>query len=286
MKDLLEKLRFELLDRQAFELAERVNWLKLPDLGIEDFFPVVQVGNGPPLLLLHGFDSSFLEFRRLAPLLANRFSLIIPDLFGFGFSPRPIGVEYDRESIINHLNVLFKYFQIEGNFGIIGASMGGAVALELARRFPEKVTSLLLLAPAGLTGRPIKISPLVESLGVWFLSSPIVRRWLCRQAFAYPDKSVGPPEEQIASLHLQCPRWGEALGSFSRSGGFAGSGTPLPSQPIHVILGKNDRILRTSHKEALHAILNRPVEIFEACGHLPHLDQPELVAERCIDHFL
>ena len=47
------------------------------------------VGEGEPLLLLHGFDSSFLEYRRLAPLLSERFQLFI-DLFGFGFSPRPL----------------------------------------------------------------------------------------------------------------------------------------------------------------------------------------------------
>ena len=51
------------------------------------------LGQGAPLLLLHGFDSSFLEYRRLAPLLADRFQLFIPDLFGFGFSPRPLGLD-------------------------------------------------------------------------------------------------------------------------------------------------------------------------------------------------
>ena len=66
----------------------------LPGLQVEDPFPVVVVGTGPPLLLLHGFDSSFLEFRRLAPRLVDRFQLFIPDLFGFGFSPRPFVVPY------------------------------------------------------------------------------------------------------------------------------------------------------------------------------------------------
>jgi pimeloyl-ACP methyl ester carboxylesterase len=50
---------------------------------------VAVLGEGPPLLLLHGFDSSFLEFRRLAPLLAGGATLLIPDLFGFGFTPIP-----------------------------------------------------------------------------------------------------------------------------------------------------------------------------------------------------
>ena len=244
------------------------------------------MGTGPPLLLLHGFDSSFLEFRRLAPLLADRFQLVIPDLFGFGFSPRPSNVSYGPEPVLQHLEQLLAQLPGESPVGVIGASMGGSVAVELARRQPERVGSLLLLAPAGLTGRPMPVPPLLDRLGAWFLSRPRVRRGLCRQAFADPDGQVGPPEEQIASLHLQCPGWAEALAAFARTGGFAGCGEPLPSQPLHVIWGANDRILRTPLKQAAQALLRNPVETFETCGHLPHIDQPQKVADRCVDHLL
>ena len=90
MKSLLDGLVPGLLDPQARALALEVEWWPLPDLDVDQPFPVAVVGEGPPLLMLHGFDSSFLEFRRLAPLLADRFQLFIPDLFGFGFSPRPL----------------------------------------------------------------------------------------------------------------------------------------------------------------------------------------------------
>ena len=77
-------------------MAADVEWWTLPGLGVDDPFPVAVLGQGAPLLLLHGFDSSFLEYRRLAPLLADRFQLFIPDLFGFGFSPRPRGLTYGQ----------------------------------------------------------------------------------------------------------------------------------------------------------------------------------------------
>ena len=160
--------------------------------------------------------------------------------------------------------------------------MGGSVAVELARRHPQRVGSLLLLAPAGLTGRPMPVPPLLDRFGAWFLGRPGVRQGLCRQAFADPDADVGAPEEQIASLHLQCPGWAEALAAFARSGGFAGCGDPLPSQSLHVIWGDNDRILRAPQKQALQAMLDQPVETFSSCGHLPHIDQPHKVAERCL----
>jgi len=281
LKTLLDQLRPALLDPQAESLAAQVQWWDLPDLGLDAPFPVVVLGQGAPLLLLHGFDSSFLEYRRLAPLLADRFQLFIPDLFGFGFSPRPLGLDYGPEPVLRHLDALLERLPAEAPLGLIGASMGGSVAVELARRHPQRVGSLLLLAPAGLTGRPMPVPPLLDRFGAWFLGRPGVRRGLCRQAFADPDADVGAPEEQIASLHLQCPGWAEALAAFARSGGFAGCGDPLPSQSMHVIWGSDDRILRAPQKQALQALLDQPVETLSPCGHLPHIDQPQQVAERC-----
>ena len=285
MKDLLDSIKGELLDPKASNLAEHLEWWELPELKIDAPFPVAVVGQGPPLLLLHGFDSSFLEYRRLAPLLSQHFQLFIPDLFGFGFSPRPLDAIYGPEQVLSHLDAVLEHIPKATPCGLIGASMGGSVGVEMARRHPHQIKSLMLLAPAGLTGRPMPVPPLLDRFGAWFLSRPGVRRGLCRQAFADPDANVGAAEEQIASLHLQCPGWAEALAAFARSGGFSGCGTPLPDQPLHVIWGDNDRILRAPQKKAAALILNDRIEQFEDCGHLPHIDQPDRVAERCLNWF-
>ena len=282
MKSLLNGLIPEILDPQARTLATSVQWLNFERFGIDGLFPVAMMGQGPSLVLLHGFDSSFLEFRRLTPLLSDHFRLIIPDLFGFGFSPRPAGVTYGPSAILDHLDALLEALNSDEPVGVIGASMGGAVAVELARRSRSRVRALMLLAPAGLTGRAMPVPPMLDRLGVWFLSRPGVRKGLCRQAFANPNASVGPAEEQIASLHLKCPGWADALAAFARSGGFGGSGDPLPDQPLHVIWGANDRILQARLMAKATELLPNPVETLESCGHLPHLDQPEQVAQRCL----
>jgi pimeloyl-ACP methyl ester carboxylesterase len=106
-----------------------------------------------------------------------------------------------------------------------------------------------------------------------------VRRGLCRSAFADPDASVGPAELEIASLHLRTPGWSDSLRRFARSGGFAGCGSPLPPQPLQALWGANDRILRPPQKRAALALLGDRVRELEHCGHLPHLDQPALVAD-------
>ena len=278
-RELVERAATGLLDPQARNLASAVQWWPIPDL--EGEWPLAVIGEGPPVLMLHGFDSSFLEFRRLVPLLASHHRLLIPDLFGFGFCPRPAHGDYSPAGVLRHLAGLLRVAELRapGSLGVIGASMGGSVALELARRCPQRIGRLLLLAPAGLTGRPLPLPPVLDALGVRLLSLPGVRRGLCRSAFADPDASVGAAELEIASLHLHSPGWADSLRRFARSGGFAGCGSPLPAQPLAALWGADDRILRPPQKRAALALLGDRVRELPRCGHLPHIDQPEVVAE-------
>ena len=135
---LVEAAARTLIDPQARALASSVEWWPGPvqafgEPGLQT--PVAVLGQGPTVLLLHGFDSSFLEFRRLAPLLASDHRLVIPDLHGFGFSPRPASADYDPEAVMRHLDALLP--RLGPGVGLIGASMGGSVAVELARRHPK-----------------------------------------------------------------------------------------------------------------------------------------------------
>ena len=138
---LIHRLIPELLDPLARELAKQVQWWPLSGLNTGSTtkpfpYPVVLTGKGSPLLLLHGFDSSFLEFRRLAPLLSAHHQLVIPDLHGFGFSPRPPDAEYGPEALIRHLDKVLTNMPCSSPVGVIGASMGGAIAMKLARLHP------------------------------------------------------------------------------------------------------------------------------------------------------
>lgn len=268
-----------LLDLDGRALAGKVEWWDLPSFETSPSleWPVAVSGKGPIVLLLHGFDSSFLEFRRLAPLLASAFTLVIPDLYGFGFTPRPSLGAYGVGGVLAHLEALLD--RLNSPVGLIGASMGGAVALELARRRPENVERLLLLDPAGLSGVARPLPPALAALGVRFLSLPWVRRGLCRSAYANPAASVGPPELEVALLHLQSPGWADSLSSFARSGGFAGCAEPLPPQPISVLWGEQDRILGTGLRREAKALFAERFVALPDCGHLPHLDQPKLVRD-------
>ena len=280
-KTYIKNIKDQIIDKQACKLFEDLKWIQLEGISRNnsDLFPIVFTGEGDKVLLLHGFDSCFLEYRRLTPFLKNKNKLIIPDLYGFGFCPRSRGNKYGFKYLMKHLNSVLNYFSGNQPIGLIGASMGGALALELARQNPKKINKLLLLSPAGLAGKNPKIQWPLNHFGAFFLKQPFVRRGLCRQAFADPAKSVGPAEEQIASIHLKVPGWQTSLAEFAAEGGVSDCGRPKPSQPLKIILGKHDRIIPKNEKNATNRIYTSNIQIATHSGHLPHLEEPELVAK-------
>ena len=284
--DFFKSAKMSLLDPLGLYLANDVKWIKLNRNWNSSSFPVVIGGEGQPLLLLHGFDSSFLEFRRIYQSLKQNFQVFIPDLLGFGFSPRCATNEYNPSKIISYLVDLLETLKITNNLKIIGASMGGSTALKFAFENKDCIEKILLLSPAGLFGEPKNIPFPLNQIGASFLGLPQVRKSLCRQAFAYPDECVGEMEEQIASIHLGCKGWRNSLASFAKSGGFAGTQKYIQNIPIKTLCGENDRILGKKEIKNIRSIEKLNFVGLQNCGHLPHIDLPSLSSKIIQDYFL
>ncbi len=279
-------IKESIIDPLGKNITEDLNWLTLDKKWGLSKFPVVISGEGTPLICLHGFDSSYLEFRRIYPFLKNKFKLIIPDLLGFGFSPRISNFYYSPENIISNLIEILHKLKLSKKFYVLGASMGGSVAISLTKEMYKDINKLLLLSPAGLFENPKKVPRPLNQMGAAFLGLPIVRKNLCRQAFAFPDKSVGIEEEQIASIHLGCKGWRNSLACFARSGGFGGTYKDLMDIETKTICGENDKILGLKELNKLMKIDKLNLVKLKNCGHLPHLDLPELTEKIIVDFFL
>ena len=283
--DYFEKVKNSLKDPLGLNISEDVNWIRLNEKWNSSEFPVVIGGTGQPILFLHGFDSSFLEFRRIYPYLKKKFQLIIPDLLGFGFTPRIASSQYNPSKIISNLLDIINALNLKNKLMIVGASMGGSVAINLAKEIPDLIDKIILLSPAGLFGKS-KIIPFpLNQMGAAFLGLPQVRKSLCRQAFAYPNKSVGYMEEQIASIHIGCDGWKNSLASFAKSGGFAGTYKYMNNISIKTICGENDRILGKKEINKIKQIDQLNFVGLKNCGHLPHVDLPSLSGKIIYDYF-
>jgi len=284
--DFFNNAKMSLEDPLGVGISNDVKWIQLGEKWNFSKFPVVIGGAGEPILLLHGFDSSFLEFRRIYPHLKKKFQIIIPDLFGFGFTPRFANEKYSPSKIISHLIEIINVLKINKKLKIIGASMGGSAAIQLSNEIPDFIDKIILLSPAGLFGE-LKIIPFpLNQIGASFLGLPQVRKTLCRQAFAYPEKCVGKMEEQIASIHLGCNGWKNSLASFAKSGGFARTFKYINNIPIKTFIGENDRILGLKEINNIKSIKNLNCIGLKNCGHLPHIDLPLLSSKVIQDYFI
>ena len=105
-------------------------------------------GTGPPVLLLHGFPQTHLMWRSVAPLLARRFTVICPDLRGYGRSgcpaSRPDHAPYAKRAMAKDMVSVMEKLGFE-RFSIAGHDRGGRVAYRLALDHPERVAHLAVL---------------------------------------------------------------------------------------------------------------------------------------------
>lgn len=249
----------------------------------------VRLGSGgTPLLMVHGFDSSLLEFRRLLPLLAIQNETWTVDLLGFGFTDRPSGIKFSPNGIKTHLYYFWKAL-INQPVILVGASMGGAAAIDFTLTYPEVVQKLVLIDSAGLAGGSSLSKLMFPPLGYLateFLRNPKIRSSISRAA--YKNKDLASLDAQLcAALHLQLPNWNQALIAFTKSGGYSAFKSNQLSQivqPTLILWGDSDKILGTADANRFKSAIPHSKLIWiKDCGHVPHLEQPQITAQHILE---
>jgi pimeloyl-ACP methyl ester carboxylesterase len=249
---------------------------------------VRQGSGGVPILLIHGFDSSVLEFRRLLPLLAGENETWAVDLLGFGFTDRVADIAYSPTAIKTHLYYFWKTL-IQQPVILVGASMGGATAIDFTLTYPDVVQKLVLIDSAGLKGgSPLSklMFPPLDALATGILRSLKIRDRISRAA--YKNSSLASVDAlYCGALHLQMPSWQEALVSFTKSGGYSAFKLPKLAQitqPTLILWGDSDQILGTGDAKKFNKIIPQNQLIWiQDCGHVPHLEQPQITAQHILN---
>lgn len=136
----------------------------------------------PVLVCIHGLTTPSVVFRALVPgLVALGYRVLTYDLYGRGFSDRPRGAQ-TRHFFIRQLRDLLQDQGVEGGITFLGYSMGGSIATVFAYEEPERVSRLILLAPAGLVHVPgvmAKVAQAVPVFGDWLVLT--LGGWLLRR---------------------------------------------------------------------------------------------------------
>lgn len=249
------------------------------------------VPSAPPLVLLHGVGADKGEWALTAPLLARTRRIVAPDLLGHGGSEKPSGPGVDyrirllADVVVEALEALHS---LARPVDLLGHSLGGAVALDMARRFPRLVRRLVLVDAAGLPPREA-LAPLAASLPFapsgWddsrrLLATSVDSPWLSHPLVAlaasvYKGRRRNRP--QLLKLLAAVAAGVDAL-------------TPRDLSRIRartlVLWGDRDRIFPVATGRRLAASLPEArLEILPRCGHVPPTERP-LAFVRRVEAFL
>ena len=211
-------------------------------------WPAEKKTNTLPLLLVHGFDSSCLEFRRLGPKLAALgISVYAVDLLGWGFTQLDGVDDFSADAKIEALKNFWKTVGNNDPVCVGGASLGGASAIEFASDPLSPAEAAIMIDAQGFTdgiGPPSLLPPFLARLGVKVLKSEGLRD--SANQMSYFDKETFATNDALKTGRIHCLRegWEDAQLNFIKSGGFYPSEkVKKVTQKTLVLWGRNDEIL-------------------------------------------
>ena len=208
------------------------------------------------------------------------------DLFGFGFTERAIGQPVNPDLIRQHLRQAWQTL-IDQPVILVGASLGGAVAIDFALSYPQCVSKLVLIDSVGFSGSfPIGrwIFPPLDTIAVEWLRWRKQMALQAAEAMPYLDRII-IDAIRCSLLHHDVPGWGDSTIAFTKSGGYFDLSRKI-AQVQHqtlILWGESDDVLGIGDAEKFKtAIVNSQLVWIKNCGHSPHLDQPEATAEQIL----
>lgn len=236
------------------------------------------IGHGDPVILIHGSGpgvTAFANWRLTMPALATQFRVIAPDMVGFGFTERPKDYQYNMENWVTHIVGFMDALGLPAAH-LVGNSFGGALALALAIRHPERVKKLVLM---GSVGVPFPITKGLDA--VWGYTPSIERMRELLDIFAYDrtlvndelakmryEASIRPGFQEAFAAMFPAPRqqWVDAMTSPQA----AIQALPHETMIVH---GREDQVIPLSNAyQLLEWIPKAQLHVFGQCGHWTQIE--------------
>src|SRR4051794_2587422 len=252
-----------------------------------------EIGDGPPVVLIHGMINSSRHWEAVARQLARSHRVIAPDLIGHGDSATPRG-DYSLGAHAAAIRDLLTVLGVE-RASIVGHSLGGGVAMQFFYQFPQRTERLALVSSGGL-GR--EVSPLLRTAAVPGVSAALAvashprviagleevsERLQARgkgvgasvQAVARALRPLGRPGSRAAFLHT--------LRAVIDPKGQRVSATDrlhlLRDMPTLVVWGERDRTIPIAHGRAVQDVVPHcRFRTLPRAAHFPHLEDPDGLA--------
>jgi pimeloyl-ACP methyl ester carboxylesterase len=249
------------------------------------------LGSGPTvLLLLHGIGSDGTTWDAVAPALAERYTVIVPDLLGHGRSAKP-RADYSIGGYANGMRDLLGALDID-RVTVIGHSFGGGVAMQFAYQFPERTDRLVVVAGGGLGSqvslalRALTLPGASAALGLSHLPparlvldalraaaglvAPTALAADLNEAYTV-HTGLRDPAARAAFLHVlrHVADWRGQLITM-RDRAYLAQGLP-----VLVVWGDQDHVLPVEHaRSAAELMPGAQLLVLPDVGHFPHREAP------------
>jgi pimeloyl-ACP methyl ester carboxylesterase len=260
-------------------------------------------GSGPAILLIHGIGDNSTTWDVVHAKLAQRFTVIAPDLLGHGKSDKP-RADYSVAAYANGMRDLLSVLDIE-RVTIVGHSLGGGVAMQFAYQFPHLVERLILVSAGGVT-KDVNFVLRMASLPLGSEALALLRLPLVLPAVqisgqivgkAIGTKGLGNDLSNVLRILDDLPE-PTASAAFSRTlravVDWRGQIVTMLDRcyltkaiPVQIVWGTKDVVVPVRHAWMAHSAMpGSRLEIFEGSGHFPFHDDPARfidVVQRFVD---
>jgi 4,5:9,10-diseco-3-hydroxy-5,9,17-trioxoandrosta-1(10),2-diene-4-oate hydrolase len=253
-----------------------------------------EAGDGPALVLLHGSGpgvSGWSNFRGNFPVFAKQFRTVIPDMPGFGQSDRPVLDRAYPRVAADHVVRLLDALEIDKTH-VLGNSMGGYVALELALAYPDRVDRIVGMGPGGLAVNifgpeqsegarrlfEFMTSPSKEAMGAWVdtmvANKAVVDDQLIEERLA---NALAPGAiDSAVAIFMSLGQHPEPVPLWARLRGV--------KAPVLITWGRDDRMLPVEGGMfGFRQLPNAELHIFSRCGHWAQVERKDDFERLVID---
>lgn len=256
------------------------NYVKLSDCEIHYSIE----GKGPAIVLIHGWGASKYCWRFLTPLLSQKYTVYEIDLPGFGKSTKHTNVKYGLDDQSRRIAEFMDLKDIRKSF-LVGSSLGGALALWMASKFPARVLAVIAISPAASRALlPIPIHRLssfakavpkfmTHKIGLHSLNRVITRKELItEEALVEYMRPVLEDANALATMIKSA----EALTDYRLADHLS-----KITVPIKILYGVGDQVIRRHHiDEALRYLpKNTELKTHPTAGHHSQEDEPQWVCD-------
>ena len=246
-------------------------------LAVDHRVRMLRGGEGPPLVFLHGFlgETRWLPFHQR---LAERFDVIAPAHPGFAGTEGLAEIDTMEDVVFHYLDVLDGLWLARTH--LVGVSLGGWIAAEIAVRYPERVERLVLADAFGLA---LDEHPVPDFLAK--LANPAALRQL---VFADPK---GPMADVVLPLKAPDPERAAEMAQAAEATARLASSPFMHDPklarrlrritcPTLVVWGDRDPLLPLAYAEAWRdGLPDAELRVLQNCGHLPHFEQEAAFVE-------